>query len=191
MSRVAEIESARGELTELTSKFGLALKDANGEPLIAKAVDLKLPRTILSPPKTVVPCAAELQDLGRVDPCLIVPASLPVELFPRHKSLVVGGQVRSISRSSYALTNYMIDEAARFQGFWNGQPMPMLVSIRGVYNYLVNQKSFFFRYENYVGTDIDQLTPMEPDALSLKLHRHHQGDDLSNELTIIVADFAL
>ncbi len=189
MSRVEEIEQARAGMAELAAKFGLAMKDSDGESLIEKAKDLKLARTILSPPKTVFPCAAELKELGYVDPCLIVPSTLPVELMPKHKSIVVGGQVLSIARSMYAMSPYMIDEAARAQGFWNGKPLPMLVSVRGNYKYLVPQKAFFFKYENWVGSDIDQLSPMEPDVMSLKLNRYYWSDDLSGQLTMIVAEY--
>ena len=189
MSRVEQMEQVRAGMAELAAKFGLAMKDGKGESLIDRAADLKLTRTILSPPKTVFPCAAELKGLGYLDPCLIVPASLPVELMPKHKSIAVGGQVQSISRSMYAMSPYMIDEAARAQGYWNGKPLPMLVSVRGNYKYLVPQKAFFFKYENWVGSDIDQLSPMEPDLMSLKLNRYHWSDDLSGELTLIVAEY--
>ena len=189
MSRVEQIEQARAGLAELTAKFGLVMKSSKGELLADKAMDLKLARTILSPPKTVFPCAAELKDRGYLDPCLIVPASLPVELMPKHNSIAVGGQVQSISRSMYAMSPYMIDEAARAHGYWNGQPLPMLVSVGGNYKYLVPQKAFFFKYENWVGSDIDQLSPMEPDVMSLKLNRYYWSDDLSGELTLIVAEY--
>jgi hypothetical protein len=189
MSRVEQIEQSRADMAELTAKFGLAMKDSKGEPLIDKAIDLKLARTILSPPKTVFPCAADLKGVGYLDPCLIVPASLPVELMPRHKAIAVGGQVQSISRSMYAMSPYMIDEAARAQGYWNGKPLPMVVSVRGNYKYLVPQKAFFFKYESFVGSDIDQLSPTEPDLMSLKLNRYCVSDDMSGELTIIVAEY--
>ena len=189
MSRVEEIEQSRASMTELASKFGFAIKEAAGESLIDRAIELKLSRSILSPPKTVFPCAAELKGLGLLDPCLIVPVSLPIELMPRHKSITVGGQLDSIARSMFAMSPYMIDESARAQGFWNGQPMPMLVSIRGSYKYLVKQKSFFFKFENYVGSDIDQLSPTDPDPMGLKLNRYYWGDDLSGELTLIVAEY--
>jgi len=189
MSRVEQIEQARAGVAEMATKFGLVMKDSAGAPLIEKAKELKLARTMLSPPKTVFPCGAELKDLGYLDPCLIVPASLPVELMPKHKSIAVGGQVQSISRSMYAMSPYMIDEAARAQGYWNGQPLPMLVSVRGNYKYLVPQKAFFFKFENWVGSDIDQLSPMEPDLMSLKLKRYYWSDDLSGELTLIVAEY--
>ncbi len=189
MSRAEQIEQARAGLAELAPRFGLAVKDSAGASLIEKAKELKLARTILYPPKTVFPCGAELKDLGYLDPCLIVPASLPVELMPKHKTIAVGGQVKSLSRSMYAMSPYMIDEAARAQGYWDGQPLPMLVSIRGDYKYLVPQKAFFFKFENWVGSDIDPLSPMEPDLISLKLKRYHRGDDLSGELTLIVAEY--
>jgi hypothetical protein len=89
----------------------------------------------------------------------------------------------------YAMSSYMIDEAARAQGYWNGKPLPMLVSVRGNYKYLVPQKAFFFKFENWVGSDIDQLSPMEPDLMSLKLNRYYVSDDMSDELTIIVAEY--
>lgn len=189
MGRLEEIEQARAGIAELSAKFGFSLKGTQGESLIEKAAELKLARSILSPPKTVFPCAAEITALGYLDPCLIVPTSLPVELMPRHKSIAVGGQVTSIARSMYAMSPYMIDQAVRAQGFWNGEPLPMLVSVRGNYKYLVPQKSFFFKFENYVGSDIDELSPMEPDVMSLKLKRYYRGDDLSGELTLIVAEY--
>jgi hypothetical protein len=114
---------------------------------------------------------------------------LPVELLPKHKSLAVGGQVLSISRSMFCMSPYLIDEAWRAQGFWDGQPLPMLVSIKGSYKYLVKQKSYFFKYENFVGSDIDQLSPKEPDAKDLKLQRYFWGNDLTDELTLVVADY--
>lgn len=189
MARAEGIARARTELAELTEKYGLAMKDGGGQPLIKQAEELMLPRTVLSPPKVVVPCAAELKDLGRVDPCLIVPSSLPIELLPKHKTLAVGGQVLSMARSLYGLSPYLMDESWRAQGFWNGQPLPMLVSIKGSYKYLVKQKSYFFKFENFVGSDIDQLSPTDPDATSLKLGRYHLGSDLTDELTLVVAEY--
>ena len=189
MARAEAIARARTELAELTDKYGLSMISADGEPLIKQAQELKLQRTVLSPAKVVVPCAADLKDAGRADPCLIVPSSLPIELLPKHRQLAVGGQVISLGRSMFGMSPYLMDESWRAQGFWNGQPLPMLVSIKGAYKYLVKQKSYFFRYENFVGSDIDQLTPMEPDAKDLKLGRYHWGSDLTDELTLVVADY--
>jgi hypothetical protein len=187
--RAETIERARTQIAELQTKYGLSMASANGDPLFTQAQNLKLPRTVLSPPKTVIPCAAELKDSGRADPCLIVPASLPIELLPAHRSLAVGGQVLGISRSMFGMSPYLMDEAWRAHGFWNGQPLPILVSIRGAFKYLVRQKSYFFRFENFVGTDIDQLSPMEPSEKDLKLGRYYWGDDLTAELTVIVAEY--
>jgi hypothetical protein len=183
------IERARTQLAELQGKFGFALRGPDGEPLFGQAENLKLPRTVLSPPKIVIPCAAKLRDSGRADPCLIVPSSLPMELLPNHKSLAVGGQVLSIGRSMFSMSPYLMDEAWRAQGYWNGQPLPLVVSIRGAYKYLVKQKSYFFRCENFVGSDIDQLSPMEPDEKDMKLGRYKWGSDLIDELTLVVAEY--
>jgi hypothetical protein len=189
MARGEAIARARTELAVLTEKHGLAMKDVDGAPLMGRAKAMGLERTVLSPPKVVVPCAAELKDLGRVDPALIVPSTLPIELLPQHKSLAVGGQVLSIGRSMFGMSPYLMDEAWRAQGFWNGQPLPILVSIKGVYKYLVKQKSYFFKFENFVGSDIDQLSPLEPDARDLKLGRYKWGSDLTEELTLVVAEY--
>jgi hypothetical protein len=189
MARAEAIARARTELAELTDKYGLAMPDNGGEPVIRQAQAMGIQRTVLSPPKIVVPCALDLMDLGRVDPCLIVPASLPIELLPKHKLLAVGGQVKSLARSMFGLSPYLMDEAWRAQGFWNGQPLPILVSIKGAYKYLVKQKSYFFKYEDFVGSDIDQLSPTEPDARDLKLGRYHLGSDLTDELTLVVAEY--
>jgi hypothetical protein len=118
-----------------------------------------------------------------------VPSSLPIELLPNHKALAVGGQIVSLARSFFCLSPYITDEAWRAQGFWNGQPLPLLVSIKGSYKYLVKQKSYFFKYEDFVGSDIDQLSPMEPDAKDLKLQRFHWGSDLTDEVTLVVTDY--
>jgi hypothetical protein len=186
MARAEAIARARTELAELTEKHGLSMPD---DSLLKQAEQLKLKRTVLSPPKIVIPCATELRGMGRVDPCLIVPATLPIELLPKHKSLAVGGQLVSIGRSLYGMSPYLMDEAWRAQGFWNGQPLPMLVSIKGAYKYLVKQKSYFFKFENFVGSDIDQLSPMDPDAKDLKLGRYNWGSDLTDELTLVVAEY--
>ncbi|HEY3937659.1 MAG TPA: hypothetical protein VGL97_09525 [Bryobacteraceae bacterium] len=183
------LQVARTKLAELQDKFGLAMRGPDGASLFDQAAGLKLPRTVLSPPKIVVPCAAELRDTGKADPCLIVPSTLPIELLPDHKSLAVGGQILSIGRSMFTLSPYLMDEAWRAQGYWNGQPLPLVVSIRGVYKYLLKQKSYFFRCENFVGSDIDQLSPMEPDEKDLKLGRYKWGSDLLDELTLVVAEY--
>jgi hypothetical protein len=189
MAQAEAMARARTQLAELTEKYGLSMSPAGGQPLLKQAEALRLQRTVLSPGKIVIPCAAELKGVGRADPCLIVPSSLPIELLPKHKSLAVGGQLISLGRSLYGMSPYLMDEAWRVQGFWNGQPLPLLVSIKGAYKYLVKQKSYFFKFENFVGSDIDQLTPMEPDARDMKLGRYHWGSDLTEELTLVVANY--
>ncbi len=187
--RAEAIERDRASRAELQDKYGLALRGPNGEDFYQQAVELKLPRKILSPPRIVIPCRAELKGSEPADPCLIVPASLPIELLPLHRSVAVGGQVLSLARSLYALPNYLIDEAWRAQGFWNGQPLPLLVSLGGEYRYLVRQKSYFFKFDKYRGSDLDQLSPLEPEARDLKLGRYHWGSDLADELTVVIAEY--
>ncbi len=187
--RAEAIERDRTAIAELQSKYGLALRGPNGENFLEQAAELKLPRKILSPPKTVIPCSAELKDVGGADPCLIVPPTIPIELLPPHKSIAAGGQVVSITRSLFALSNYLIDETWRAQGYWNGQPLPIVVAIRGEYRYLARQKSFFLRFEKYKGSDVDPLSPKEPVDRDLKLGRYQWTSDMSDELTLIVAEY--
>lgn len=190
MGRVQAIEQDREKLTELKKKYGFALRAPDGSDLYVQAGNLKLHRRILLPPKTVIPCSAVLQDAGPVDPCLIVPASLPLEVLPSHQSVAVGGQVMSIGRSVFALPSFLMDEAWRpREGFWNGQPLPLLVAIGGNYRYLVRPKSYFFRYEHFRGSDLDHLSPLEPDTRDLRLNRYGWGNDLSDVLTLIVAEY--
>jgi hypothetical protein len=189
MARAEAIARARTALAELSDKHGLAFPAGKGERLLKQADDLRLKRVVMSPPKTVMPCAAELLGVGMVDPCLIVPASLPLELLPSHQGLAVGGQVMSLARSLYGLSPYITEEAWRAQGFWNGQPLPLLVSIKGAYKYLLKQKSYFFKFEEFVGSDIDQLSPLEPDAKDLKLQRFHWGSDLTDQITLVIAEY--
>jgi hypothetical protein len=189
-SRRAEfIEQSRKQLAEARSKYDLVMRGSNGQSLYEEAVKLKLTRKILSPPKTVIPCAAELKDIGKANPCLIVPSTIPIELLPPHKALAVGGQVLAISRTSLALSSYLMDESWRAQGFWNGQPLPIVVSIRGAYRYLVPQKSCFFRFEDFTGSDIDEVSPIQPDERDLKLGRYRAGADFADELTVVVAEY--
>lgn len=187
--RAEALEKDRVTVTELQQKYGLKLAGPNDENLYQRATDLKLPRKILAPPKIVIPCAVELKDVGPADPCLIIPTAMPFELAPMHKSVAVGGQVTALRRSMFALTNYLIDEAYRAQGSWNGQPRPMVVSIGQEYKYLVRQKSFFFKFEKYRGADIDHESPIEPNERDLKLGRYHWGSDMTDELTLIVAEY--
>ncbi len=189
-SRAEVIEKARSTIADLQAKYGLALRSANGESLYEEAAAMMLPKTVLSPPKIVIPCATEMKEGGTVDPCLIVPSNLPLEFLPTHKAVAVGGQVKAIKRSFFALSSYMSDEAWRAQGFWNGQPLPLLVSIRGSYKYLVKQKSYFFKYGEYVGADIDQLSPMQPDERELRLGRYYAGNDMSDQLTVVIAEYS-
>lgn len=188
-TRTEVIERTRATLAELQAKYGLPLGGPNREQLLGDAASLMLTRKILSPPKTVIPCAGNLQDVGRVDPVLIVPANMPVELLPPHKAIAVGGQVLSISRSLFALPSYIMDEAWRAQGSWNGQPLPILVAIRSDFKYLVKQKSCFFKFEKLRGSDIDQLSPREPEERDLRLGRYHSASDMTDELTVVVAEY--
>ncbi len=187
--RAEAIERDRTSLADLKNKYELDLRGGDGESLYQRAVDLKLPQKLLSPPKTVIPCSAELKDIGMADPCLIVPSILPVELLPAHKWIAVGGQVISLTRSPFALPPFLMEEAWRAQGFWNGQPLPIVVAIGGEYRYLVRQKSYFFRFEKFRGSDLDHLSPMEPDERDLRLGRYHWGSDLTEELTVVVAEY--
>jgi hypothetical protein len=187
--RAVALEKDRASIAELQQKYGLNLVGPNGEELFKEAANLKLPRKILSPPKTVIPCAVELKDVGVADPCLIIPTTLPIELAPKHKAVAVGGQILSLRRSLYAMSNYLIDEAFRAQGHWNGQPRPMVVSIRREYKYLVGQKSYFFKFDKFRGSDIDHESPIDPDERDLKLGRYHWGSDMTDELTLIIAEY--
>jgi hypothetical protein len=190
VGRAETIKQDREQLAELGSKYGLALRSPDGVDLYAEAGAMKLHRKILSPPKTVIPCSATLKDRGPVDPCLIVPASLPLEVLPPHQSIMVGGQVQSINRSAFALPSFLMDEAWRpREGFWNGQPLPLLVAIHGDYRYLVRPKSYFFRYQNFRGSDLDHLSPLAPDTRDLKLNRYGWGNDMSEVLTVVVAEY--
>ena len=189
MARAEAIARARTQLAELTDKYGLAFQSPDSETMMKQADELRVKRSVMTPAKTVMPCAAELKDMGKIDPCLIVPASLPIELLPSHKALAVGGQVLALYRSLYCLSPYITDEAWRARGFWDGKPIPILVSIKGAYKYLVKQKSYFFKYEEFVGADIDQLSPQEPNPQDLKLKRFNWGSDLSDEITLVIADY--
>lgn len=187
--RAEALEKDRASLAELQAKYGYKLTGSNGEDLFQQAADLKLPRKILTPPKTVIPCAADLKDGSTADPCLIIPTNMPIELAPMHKTVLVGGQVKSLRRSLYALSNYLMDEAYRAQGHWNGQPRPIVVSIEHEWKYLVRQKSFFFKFDTYRGSDIDHESPREAEERDLKLGRYHWGSDMSDELTLVVAEY--
>jgi hypothetical protein len=187
--RADAIGRTRTAVAALKEQYGLALGEAHGENLYQQAVRLGLTRRIISgAAKTVIPCSAELKDLGSANPCLIVPASLPIELLPSHQQIAVGGQVLSLARSQFTLPAYIMDAAWRPQGAWQGAQFPILVSIRGEYRYLVRPNSYFFRSGEYVGHDLDQSSPAETSESDLKAGRNNWGDDLTSELTVVVAE---
>jgi hypothetical protein len=179
----------RESLGQLESRYGLELGGAGGIDLTAEARRLQLPQPLLNNQTIVIPCQAELQDLGLVDPCLIVPSSWPVELLPAHKQLAVGGQVRCIARSTYSLPKYVMDAAWRSTQVWQGSLMPILVLIDGDERYLVRANSWFFRLDNFRGHDIDPSYVNEPDERDLKRGAYLWGDDLSSEITLVVGKF--
>lgn len=183
------LRRVRESLGQLESRYGLELGGAGGIDLTAEARRLQLPQPLLNNQTIVIPCQAELQDLGLVDPCLIVPSSWPVELLPAHKQLAVGGQVRSIARSAYSLPKYVMDAAWRSTQVWQGSLMPVLVLIDGDERYLVRANSWFFRLGNFRGQDIDPSYVNEPDERDLKRGAYLWGDDLSAEITLVVGKF--
>jgi hypothetical protein len=187
MRRAETIQKTQEALAELRSKYSLTLGASNDETFLQKAKRLGLPRDVLS--KTIIPCQVELQGSGRANPSLLVPQSLPVEMFPAYKRLALGSQVESLTTSEYTLPRHILEAAWRPIGTWQGGPMPILVSIQGAYKFLVKPNSLFFRCGSYTARDIDAVSPMVPEELGLKRGRYQCGDDLSNELTIVVADF--
>ena len=188
-SRAGVIQKTRTTIAELREKYGLALPSLKGEPLLQQATRLGIVRKIISgAAKTIIPCRLELKDRGVSDPCLIVPSSLPVELLPAHAHIAVGGQILSLTSSAYALPKYVMDAAWRPQGSWKGEQYPVLVSIRGEYRYLVRPNSTFFRFAEYKGADLDHSSPSEPNEIDMQLGRYNWGDDLSSELTVVLAE---
>lgn len=184
--RVEMIQKTQAALAELQAKYGFAMGTSKGESLLEKAKRLGLPRGVLS--KMIIPCQADLKDDGPANPCLIVPQSLPVEMFPAHKRLAVGGQVESLSNSQFTLPRHVMEAAWRPMGSWQGGHMPILVSVHGEYKYLVKPNSLFFRCGEYTGNDLDSTSPAQPREYELKLNRYQWGDDLSSQLALVVAE---
>jgi hypothetical protein len=187
--REEHLRRLRESLSRLESKYGLELGGPGGVDLTAEARRLQLPQPLLNNQTIVIPCQAELQDLGLFDPCLIVPSSWPVELLPTHRQLAIGGQVRSIARSTYSLPKYVMDAAWRSTQVWQGALMPVLVVIDGDEKYLVRANSWFFRLDNFRGHDIDPSYVNEPDERDLKRGAYLWSDDLSSEITLVVGKF--
>lgn len=187
MRRAETIQKTQAMLAELRAKYGLALPAPQAESFLAKAKRLNLLRDVLN--KTVIPCQVELRDEGRANPALIVPHSLPVEMYPAYKRLAAGGQLESLSSSEFMLPKHILEVAWRPVKTWQGGPMPILASIQGDYRYLVRPNSLFFRCGKYTGRDLDSTSPSLPDELGLKRGRYEWSDDCSNDLTVVVAEF--
>jgi len=183
------LRRVRESLAQLQSKYGLELGGAGEIDLTPEARRLQLPQPLLNNQTIVIPCQAELKDLGLADPCLIVPSSWPVELLPTHKQLAVGGQVRSIARSTYSLPKYVMDAAWGSTQVWQGSLMPVLAVIDGDEKYLVRANSWFFRLGNFRGHDIDPSSVNEPDERDLKRGSYLWGEDLNSEITLVVGKF--
>jgi hypothetical protein len=188
-NREGSMQQIRRTLAELEAKYGNSLGGHGTSAVTEQAKRLQLPQKLLNNHTSVIPCAAELKGVGMADPSLILPASWPVELLPPHKQLAVGGQVVSIARSSYALPPYIMDAAWRSTQVWMGSLMPIVVLIDGESNYLVRANTWFFRSGKYRGQDIDPSFTNEPVERDLKRGTYHWGDDMSGELTIIIAVF--
>ena len=107
MARAEMILRTQSTLTELRGKFSLTLGGPQEETFLEKAKRLGLLRDVLS--KTIIPCQVELKGEGRINPCLIVPNSYPVEMFPPHKRLAAGGQVESLANSEYTLPRLIVE----------------------------------------------------------------------------------
>jgi hypothetical protein len=179
----------REALAQLEAKYGLDFPAVEGPDLAGEVRRLQLPQRLLNNETTVIPCRAELKDSGTADPCLVVPANWPIELLPSHKALAVGGQVTSITRSLFSLPRYIMDAAWRSTQIWQGSLMPILVMIEGDAKYLVRANTWFFRSGQYRGQDIEPSYTNEPDERDLKRGNYIWGDDMSSEVTIVVARF--
>ncbi|MFL6302930.1 MAG: hypothetical protein ACJ72H_05250 [Candidatus Sulfotelmatobacter sp.] len=188
-NREESMQQIRRTLADLEAKYGTQLGGKGTTAVTEQAKRLQLPQKLLNNQTSVIPCRAELSGVGIADPALILPASWPVELLPPHKQLAVGGQVSSIARSSYSLPPYIMDAAWRSRQVWQGSLMPIVVLVDGESNYLVRANSWFFRSGKYRGQDIDPSFTNEPVERDLKRGSYHWGDDMSNELTIVVAAF--
>ena len=67
--------------------------------------------------------------------------------------------------------------------------MPILVMIEADAKYLVRANTWFFRSGQYRGQDIEPSYTNEPDERDLKRGNYIWGDDMSSEVTIVVARF--
>ncbi len=188
-TREEALQHIRHTLAELETKYGMNLGGEGTGVLTEQAKRLQLPQKLLNNQTAVIPCVAELKEFGLADPCLIVPASWPVELLPPHKQLAVGGQVTSLARSTYSLPRYIMDAAWRSTQVWMGSLMPIVVLIDGESNYLVRANSWFFRSGRFRGQDIDPSFTNEPVERDLKRGSYKWGDDMAGQMTIVVAAF--
>jgi len=182
-------QQIRLNLESLAKRYGLELGANSGDSLAAEARRMQVPQRLLPHQPALVPCSAELDGIGSVDPCLIVQATWPIELLPPHRRVAVGGQVKSIGKSPFSLPKCVLDAAWRSRSTWQGCLMPLLVMIKGDQKYLVRPNSWFFRCGEYCGQDIDAAFTSEPNERDLKSELYNWGDDMNASLTVILAKF--
>jgi hypothetical protein len=180
-------QQIRLKLESLAEEYGLDLRPGSANGLAIEARRMQVPQRPLHHQPALVPCRAELDGIGTADPCLIVPATWPVELLPPHRHVAVGGQVKSIEPSRYLLPKCVLDAAWRSRLTWQGCLMPVLVMIKGDQKYLVRAKSWFFQCGEYCGQDIDASFTSEPNERDLNREAYSWGDDMNANLTLVLA----
>jgi hypothetical protein len=184
----SHFQQVRTALEALAERYGIGLGAPHTHALAAEARCMQV-HGLSGRPSVVVPCRAELEDVGWADPCLIVPADWPIALLPPHKRLAVGGQVKSIADSRFLLPKCVLEAVWHRTQTWQGCLMPVLVTINGEQKYLVRANSWFFQCGENCGQDIDTLSTSDPNERELAREAYHWGDDMSHCTTVVLARF--
>lgn len=189
-ARLAE-EKFQQQIHNLKDQFGTELEI----PLPLRHV-----RNGTDGPITRALAKATLKDGTVLDPVLLLPADQDPRLlwFPDRTymydnttettyhdvipKILVGGQVKSLAATSFAIPTNIISDAENRIGFGSNDPTVLEVSCKGKYGYGVLPDSVFADWGEVRGQDIDVNSGREPQSV---IHVRHSRCFLADAVVVL------
>ena len=133
----------------------------------------------------IVYARATLKDGSIIDPCIIYPSKTDIaNVLGFYSFFIAGGSVKALERSPYMLPPAVITKAAQTPDAFRDMAQPLLVSIHGKEEYLVDPSTVFFEYEDLQGKDVSQ----DSGKACSKADSYIRGSSMLEKITIILGD---
>jgi hypothetical protein len=129
-----------------------------------------------------------LNDGVVLDPAIIYPAELDAPNYAQFRYITVGGAVKSIEKSQFALPIPIIEKAQTTLEYRMSTYMPLLVSIGTKNNLLVPAHSLFLKSEIGDGSAVDPKSGTEPKEEEQKKGMYVWGDPLIDEIVLVLGN---